>query len=304
MAFSFSLLGGGSHSLPDARRKRPAYEWYVADALSDEIFRQMTYEQQGIYRALLDHQWIEGSIPADPDEIKTILNWPPERFLSRQHRFTRLWPLIGKKFQPIPTGRLINLKLETQRDACRVTDAARDDSVTSRRHDFVTKSPRTLKEKESIKEKESATYKDLSSVLSEKDPPFGDVPTYECAELKNSSAPSVATLTVLEFPTVGTHGKIWQLTNTQVAEWQSAFPGTDILAEMRKALAWVRANPGRRKTTQGMLRFLVSWLSRAVDQGTGRPVSATTQGSVKADAGAITAMNMRAALERRGIKPS
>lgn len=77
------------------------------------------------------------------------------------------------------------------------------------------------------------------------------------------------------FPTVGQGGTVWRLRRAQVDEWQAAFPNLDVLAECRKALAWINANPGRRKTVRGMPKFLVSWLSRAVDSGRGRQPSWT-----------------------------
>lgn len=80
---------------------------------------------------------------------------------------------------------------------------------------------------------------------------------------------------VLTFPTVGLKGTSWALTDTQVSEWQTAFPSIDILAEARKARVWVHANPGRKKTADGMPRFLVSWFNRATNSsrpsGSGRP---------------------------------
>jgi uncharacterized protein YdaU (DUF1376 family) len=95
----------------DDRIKRPAYQWYVGDARNDEIFMLMSYEQQGIYRALLDHQWIEGSLPADPNDIARLL---PK--LSPL-KFRRHWDqLISVKFLQKPDGRWINAKLEKQRE--------------------------------------------------------------------------------------------------------------------------------------------------------------------------------------------
>jgi hypothetical protein len=66
-------------------------------------------------------------------------------------------------------------------------------------------------------------------------------------EKKNGSSVARTEPAILTFPTVGLNGASWALTQTQVSEWQSAFPGIDILAEARKALAWLHANPGRRK---------------------------------------------------------
>lgn len=72
--------------------------------------------------------------------------------------------------------------------------------------------------------------------------------------------------TFLAFPTIGPQ-QGWTLSEAQVAEWASLFPGLDVRGECRKALAWVKATPNRRKTAKGMEKFLVGWLSRAVDRG-------------------------------------
>ena len=74
---------------------------------------------------------------------------------------------------------------------------------------------------------------------------------------------------ILIFPTVGTNAHQWPLTQAQLNEWTALYPGLDIIAECRKALAWVQANKRHRKTPQGMPTFLVAWLNRSTD--TARP---------------------------------
>ena len=81
------------------------------DADGDEVFQLMTYEQQGIYRALLDRQWREGSIPADPKLIFALL--PKLKSFDRFQK--QLWPLILGKFQPHADGRLQNARMERYR---------------------------------------------------------------------------------------------------------------------------------------------------------------------------------------------
>ena len=61
---------------------------------------------------------------------------------------------------------------------------------------------------------------------------------------------------LLVFPTTGNRGKEWRLTSTQADEWATAYPTLDVVAEARKALAWVKANEGHRKTATGMPKFL------------------------------------------------
>jgi uncharacterized protein YdaU (DUF1376 family) len=88
--------------------KAPAYQWYVRDWMSDEAVRLMTYEQRGILRELLDHQWLERSIPADVKQLARLLGMPAAKF-------QRVWPPIAEKFVDIGGGRLQNERLERSR---------------------------------------------------------------------------------------------------------------------------------------------------------------------------------------------
>lgn len=70
----------------------------------------------------------------------------------------------------------------------------------------------------------------------------------------------------LVFPTTGA-AKTWGLAAAYIAELQTAYESVDILAEARKALTWVNANPTRKKTAKGMPAFLVGWLNTGVRRG-------------------------------------
>lgn len=75
---------------------------------------------------------------------------------------------------------------------------------------------------------------------------------------------------LLVFPTIGKGGNEWALTQAQVNEWQELYQGLDVVAECRKALAWVKAKTGNRKTAGGMKTFLVNWFNRGVGRGANR----------------------------------
>lgn len=81
---------------------------------------------------------------------------------------------------------------------------------------------------------------------------------------------------LLTFPTIGVHGTSWAFSDSQLAEWQQAYPGLDVFAEVRKALVWVQANQSNRKTAKGMPRFLVSWLNRATNSRRSATPAAST----------------------------
>lgn len=75
---------------------------------------------------------------------------------------------------------------------------------------------------------------------------------------------------VLSFPVVKgkTNGSTdWALRQSVVNELRECFPALDVVAEARKALAWVRANEANRKTASGMRRFLTAWITRAQNSG-------------------------------------
>lgn len=93
-----------------AQEKSPAYQWYPRDFQADEHVRLMTFEQRGIYRELLDHAWLHGSIPSD----LTILS----RLLGNgitPRRLGRLWPAIKPCWSGMEPGRLVNARQERDR---------------------------------------------------------------------------------------------------------------------------------------------------------------------------------------------
>lgn len=51
-----------------------------------------------------------------------------------------------------------------------------------------------------------------------------------------------------------------------IDEWIELYPNVDVMQELRNMKGWCNANPKRRKTKQGILRFIVGWLSREQDK--------------------------------------
>jgi uncharacterized protein YdaU (DUF1376 family) len=100
--------------------KSPAYQWYPKDWDTDEAVKLMTYEEEGIYRRLLDHQALHGGIPVDVRQVARLV---PKVSVAR---FLRLWPALEAKF-PIQGERRINQKLQkvkAESQAYRATKSA------------------------------------------------------------------------------------------------------------------------------------------------------------------------------------
>lgn len=94
----------------------------------------------------------------------------------------------------------------------------------------------------------------------------------------------------------------WELTQAQLDRWRELYPGLDVLAECRKALAWTET--GRRKTASGMTRFLASWLSRASDRGAGRGGGGGPARDFRREAELAREASLRARYVESGILPA
>lgn len=57
----------------------------------------------------------------------------------------------------------------------------------------------------------------------------------------------------------------------KVNEWSALYPAVDVMQELRKMRAWLEANPKKRKTKAGIMRFITNWLSREQDKGRASP---------------------------------
>lgn len=126
---------------------------------------------------------------------------------------------------------------------------ARDGPPSRSCHAPVTQMSRSARDKSVTREEERREYKPPASAGGSSEPFFGSEPPPD---------------SVLVFSCVGKQAT-WELTKVWLEELERLFPALDVLAECRKARAWLEASPRRRKTAGGMPRFLLNWLNRAVD---------------------------------------
>ncbi len=75
---------------------------------------------------------------------------------------------------------------------------------------------------------------------------------------------------ILVFPTKGKPKRDWSLRQAKLGEYVECYPDFDVLAELRKALQWIRDNPTKRKSYSGMPAFLTRWLNGCQNRGGGR----------------------------------
>lgn len=128
-------------------------------------------------------------------------------------------------------------------------------------------SPRSVTDRDEQRRLPGVTVTDRDSTRAP-----APAPAHQKKSVSTETSSVPAQPAILEFPVTGPGSGTWPLTADKVAEWAALFPTLDVLAECRKALAWVRENPRNRKTASGMGRFLVGWFTRTIDRGGARLV--------------------------------
>lgn len=87
-------------------------------------------------------------------------------------------------------------------------------------------------------------------------------------KIKDSSAEASSAPSAICLPL--NTGTEFQVFAEAVTEWQSLYPGVDVLQELRKMRGWLLANQQRRKTDRGIRKFINAWLSRAQDESSNK----------------------------------
>jgi uncharacterized protein YdaU (DUF1376 family) len=103
------------------QQKSHPMPWWPRDFAADEHVLLMTMEAEGVYRRLLDHQWLHGSIPDDLDQLAALCKQMPVK------RFRALWLSVVPCFVPVvdQPGRLVNQRLERVRAEAEAYRAAK-----------------------------------------------------------------------------------------------------------------------------------------------------------------------------------
>ena len=112
-----------------------------------------------------------------------------------------------------------------------------------------------------------------------------------CAEPPKAT-PAPEPEAVAEIPLVD--GSEYPITEKHVAEFERAYPAVNVLSELNKIRAWCIANPKRRKTKNGCLRFVNSWLENEQNRGGG-----TRGNSMQSHVPRATTVAQQRSLERQ-----
>ena len=92
-----------------ADRAPPAFQFYPDDFLNDDKVAGMSLQEIGAYVVLLCHAWTNRGIPSDQDRLSRILG------VSRP-ALAKLWPALKPCWQAADDGRLVNPRMERERE--------------------------------------------------------------------------------------------------------------------------------------------------------------------------------------------
>lgn len=88
--------------------KLPYLPLYVDEFDASPYVQRLTYEGQGIYLALIRHQWRDGSIPAAEGAVRDLLSLASDQYPALVHMLEKQFPICGH-------GRRTNRKLASLR---------------------------------------------------------------------------------------------------------------------------------------------------------------------------------------------
>nr|DAU75773.1 MAG TPA: hypothetical protein [Caudoviricetes sp.] len=77
-------------------------------------------------------------------------------------------------------------------------------------------------------------------------------------------------------------GEEYPIDTEQAEEWAGLYPAVDVIQQLRAMRGWLNANPAKRKTKNGILRFVNTWLSKEQDRG-GNTLQRRQNGNVFAE---------------------
>lgn len=232
--------------------------WAPADYLADEHVKLLQarrdYLTIAFYRHFIDTSFVAGGdLPADPEMLAAIVSMP-KRDVERALAFCvgrLLFPDGDRLYQP-RVRREIAEELEFRR-----SQKDRGEKGAAKRWGSGGHSPAMV----SPSSGDSPPAPFASALRLTPAPIATESGALVSAETTADTSPALLT-----FKAQGKQGT-WKLTQKQVDEWKTLYPGLDVAACCRKAFAWAEANPAKRKTAKGMPAFLVNWLNREANNG-------------------------------------
>lgn len=106
----------------------------------------------------------------------------------------------------------------------------------------------------------------LSINLHPKYPSTNNPSTKDTSTISDSMDVAESTSPIVISLQTNIKGKFFDITEEHVKKFKDCYQAVDIIHELKRIELWLESNPKKRKTMDGMMKFVNSWLGRAQDK--------------------------------------
>ena len=202
--------------------------------LTDKAFNSLTLTEESIYHRLLVSADDYGIFYADPILLLRIL-YPRKTDITEE--------IIREGLDHMEEAGIISRYTAEGEDYLKICSWENDQRLRNSRHKFP-----VPEEAEPIPE-------------SAPEPETKEKAPEECSPVRESPA---ADEIVIELPL--NDNTLYNVTQEEISEFSALYPAVDVLQEYRGMKAWCMSNTQKRKTRNGIKKFINSWLSNAQKQ--------------------------------------
>lgn len=238
-------------------KKAPGFWFFTGDWLKDPELRFCSIFARGLLVDLLCYMfeakeqgyltWADGSARSDREIVDAISGGSTEEKLSALHELLKKGVLSRDSRGAVYSRRLSKLKEVSE---ARRKSGSKGGSKTQANLKQIAN--QTTKQKRGVTDTVSDSVSVSDSDL--------DTKKKDSSEPPRASEPVDTSIT---FSCVGKDPGPWNPPLKLIQVFRDAYPHHDVVGELRKAVAWIVANPGKRKTKKGMPAFLNRWMERA-----------------------------------------
>ena len=230
--------------------------------LTDKAFNSLTLAEESIYHRLLVSADDYGIFYADPILLLRLL-YPRKTDISEE--------TIRESLDHLEEAGFIHRYTADGEDYLKILPWEKHQRLRNGRHKFPCPDgfeeeapPETAAEAEKETENEEGKKK-------ESKPPKGKAPKAKTTDPDPKIADEIVIDLLLHDNTK------YNVTREEIDEFSALYPAVDVLQEYRGMKAWCLSNPQKRKTRNGIKKFINGWLSSAQKQARSRPPSPKPQ---------------------------
>ncbi|MCT4701188.1 DUF1376 domain-containing protein [Enterobacteriaceae bacterium H20N1] len=269
----------------------PYMQLYIADYLADTM--HLSTEEHGAYLLLMFNYWQTGrAIPKS--RLGKIARLSNDRWISVESSLAEFFNDNGTEW----VHERIERDLEGVRSSLEQKSAAGKASAMARKAKKTTPTQRGANGRSTVVDSplqregnENPTNKDP-----DKDTDIKHKNIMSGAE-KNQHQTRAAIPPeeiFISLPLIG--GMAYPVTLEYLTSRSKLYPAVDVQQEFRNMFGWLESNPAKRKTPNGIKKFITTWLQRCQDTPRNRQV---TNGQNNSGSGGSAANAVRAERERR-----